>query len=150
GDVLASPLQMVTMLSAVANGGEVLRPQVVREVVDADGRLLRPFSKQVVRRVAVSPSNLALVRQGMRESVRWGTAMEAQVPGVEVGGKTGTAEFGALDPRTGQRPTHGWTLVFAPFDNPRIALVVFHEQGQGALTAAPLAGKILKYYFSRH
>ncbi len=150
GDVLASPLQMVTMLAAVANGGELLRPQIVREVLDADGRVLSPFSKQVVRRVEVSPTSLALVRQGMRESARWGTSTEAQVQGLEFGGKTGTAEFGAIDPRTGQFPTHGWFLTFAPFDNPRIALVVFQEHGQGALTAAPLGGKILKYYFSRH
>lgn len=150
GDVLASPLQMVTMLAAVANGGEVLRPQIVREVLDAEGRVLRPFSKQVTRRVGVAPSNLALVRQGMREAARpGGTATEAQVPGLEIGGKTGTAEFGAIDPRTGQFPTHGWFLTFAPWDNPRIALVVFQERGQGAMTAAPLGGKILKYYFSR-
>lgn len=150
GDVLASPLQMVTMLSAVANGGEVLRPQVVREVVDAEGRQLSSFSKEVVRRVAVSPYNLALVRRGMQEAVRWGTATGAQVPGVDVAGKTGTAEFGAIDPSTGQRPNHGWFLAFAPFDDPRIALVVFQERGQGALTAAPLGSKILQYYFSRH
>lgn len=150
GDILASPLQMVTMLSAVANGGEVLQPQVVREVQDAEGRVVRPFRKEVLRRVEVSPANLALVRQGMKEAVvRLGTATGAQVPGVEIAGKTGTAEFGALDPRTGQRPTHGWFLAFAPIENPRIALVVFQEQGQGALTAAPLAGKILQYYFSR-
>ena len=150
GDVLASPLQMVTMLSAVVNGGELLRPQVVREVVDADGRVVKPFSKEVVRQVGVSASNLALVRNGMREAVRpGGTATQAQVPGLDNAGKTGTAEFGAIDPATRERPTHGWFLTFAPFDNPRIALVVFQERGQGAMTAAPLAGKILQYYFSR-
>lgn len=148
GDVLASPLQMVTMLSAVVNGGEVLRPQVVSEVLQADGTVLRPFKKEVVRQVPVSPDRLELVRLGMREAVRTGTATTAKVPGIEVGGKTGTAEWGAIDPRTGQRPTHGWALAFAPFDDPQIALVVFHEHGQGAMTAAPLAGKILQYYFS--
>ncbi len=148
GDVLASPLQMVTMLSAVANGGEVLRPQIVEEVLDADGNVIRPFTKDVLRRVATSPDKLAVVREGMKQAAQSGTATTVKVPGVEVGGKTGTAEFGALDPVTGQRPTHGWTLAFAPFDNPKIAIVVFHELGQGALTAAPLAGKILQYYFS--
>lgn len=149
GDVLASPIQMVAMLSAVVNGGELLRPQIVKEVLDADGRVLRPFKKEVTRRVNVSGANLAVVRDGMREAVRWGTATEAQVPGVESAGKTGTAEFGSLDPQTGQFPTHGWFLTFAPYDNPRIALVVFQERGQGAMTAAPLASKILQYYFSR-
>jgi penicillin-binding protein 2 len=149
GDVLVSPLQMVTMVAAVANGGELLQPQVVREVRDVEGRVVVPFRKKVRSRVPVSQANLALVRQGMRDAVRWGTATKAQVPGVEVAGKTGTAEFGAIDPQTGQRPTHGWFLAFAPYEDPQIALVVLQEEGQGALTAAPLAGKILRYYFSR-
>ncbi len=148
GDVLASPLQMVTMLSAVANGGEVLRPQVVEEVLDADGKVLRPFQKEVIRRVATSPENLAHVRQGMREAVLTGTANVIKIPGVAVGAKTGTAEFGALDPATGQRPTHGWSLAVAPLDDPKIAVVTFFERGNGALTAAPVAGKILQYFFS--
>lgn len=148
GDVLASPLQMVTMAAAVANGGEVLRPQIVSDVEDADGNVLRPFKKDVVRRVATSPENLAIVRQGMRESVLSGTSNAIKVPGVAVGAKTGTAEFGAIDPATGQRPTHGWTLAVAPLDNPKIALVVFFERGNGALNAAPVANKILNYFFS--
>ncbi|MDP2659384.1 MAG: penicillin-binding protein 2 [Dehalococcoidia bacterium] len=150
GDVLASPLQMVTMVSAVANGGEVLRPQIVDEVLDAEGKVLRPFTKDVVRKVTTTQSNLAVVREGMKQSAESGTGISVKAPGIEVGAKTGTAEFGALDPVTGQRPTHGWTLAFAPYDNPKIALVVYHEVGQGALTAAPLAGKILQYYFSHH
>lgn len=150
GDVLASPLQMVTMLSAVANGGEVLKPQIVHSVLGPDGQVVRPFQKQVVRKVNVASTHLAQVRQGMRESVRTGTGSTARIPGMEIGGKTGTAEWGAIDPRTGQRPTHGWTLAFAPYDNPRIAVVVFHQRGNGALTAAPVAGKILQYYFSHN
>lgn len=149
GDVLASPLQILNMTVTVANGGELLKPQIVRRVVDSQGKVIKDVAKETIRRVEVSPENLEVVRRGMREAVKWGTATAAQIPGVEVAAKTGTAEFGALDPRTGQRPIHGWFVAFAPYDDPQIAIVVFQETGQGALTAAPLGKEILSYYFAR-
>lgn len=150
GYLLTSPLQMLMATAAIANGGTLYQPQVVREVVDNSGRVLFPFEKKVRRQLPVRPEHLAVVREGMRQAVAQGAAWRAQVPGIEVAGKTGTAEFVAQDPVLGRRfSTHGWFVAFAPFDDPQIAVVVFQEHGNGAGTAAPVAGKILRFYFER-
>jgi cell division protein FtsI/penicillin-binding protein 2 len=83
----------------------------------------------------------------MRQAVADGTAKTAEVRGVQSAGKTGTAEFGDRRP-DGSYMEHGWYTGFAPFNNPQIAVAVFLEQGNGALTAAPVAAKILDYYFN--
>jgi len=150
GFMMATPIQMANVVAAVANGGTLWRPQIVREVVAADGQVIRPFAREAIRSLPIEPGHLATIRRGMRDAVATGTATTAQVPGVQVAGKTGTAEFGERDPRTGAyTTTHGWFIAFAPYDDPEIALVVFHEQGQGALTAAPAAKDILRHYFTR-
>ena len=149
GYVLATPIQMVRAVAALANGGEVLQPRVVRETLDTDGQTVHRYEKVVQRRLAISDSHLGLFREGMRQAVANGTATAAQVPGVVVAGKTGTAEFGPpLGDDSRPYETHGWFIGFAPAEDPEIAVVVFLEHGQGAFTAAPTAGKILRYYFS--
>ncbi|MBI2885577.1 MAG: penicillin-binding protein 2 [Chloroflexi bacterium] len=146
GFVLATPIQMARVVSAVANGGAVLQPRVVREVLDPGGKPVRQFGPVIQRNLPVAPEHFSVVREAMRQAVSQGTASTAQVPGVQVAGKTGTAEFGA--PVSGRAyETHGWFVGFAPADRPEIAVAVFLEQGQGALTAAPAASKIFRYYF---
>lgn len=150
GYLEATPLQVVRMAAAVANGGRLLRPKVVHEVRDAGGRVVVPARTEVVRRVPVSEQNLAVMREAMRQAVAEGTARTAQVPGVQVAGKTGTAEFGTrlgAGSVYGKYKEHGWFVGFAPFEEPEVAVVVFHEQGGGALTAAPTAARILRAYF---
>ncbi|MBI4299561.1 MAG: penicillin-binding protein 2 [Chloroflexi bacterium] len=149
GDLLVTPIQMLNMVQAVANRGVIRKPQVVRQVVDAEGRAVQSLQDRGMRKIKVSPGNLDIVAEGMRQAVEWGTATLAKIPGVTVAGKTGTAEWGPIDPATGYRPYHGWFVGFAPFDNPEIAIVVFVEKGKGALVATPIAGKILDYYFHR-
>jgi penicillin-binding protein 2 len=148
GYLATTPLQMVRVTAAIANGGDVLVPQLVREVVDADGRLVRPFERAVQRHLEVSADNLAVFREGMRQAVSWGTAHSAAVSGVSVAGKTGTAEFGPML-ADGQYESHAWFTGFAPSEDPQVAVVVFLEKGNGALDAAPTAAKILDYYFHR-
>jgi penicillin-binding protein 2 len=147
GFLVATPLQMARAVAAIANGGELLQPRVVREVLDAKGTSIRRYGKVVQRRLEVSENNLALVREGMRQAVATGTAKTAQVPGVTVAGKTGTAEFGSPLPGARIAETHGWFVGYAPADKPEIAVVVFLDQGNGAINAAPAAGKILHHYF---
>ena len=83
----------------------------------------------------------------MRQSVTKGVAKNAAIPGVDVAGKTGTAEFG---PRlsNGKYATHGWFVGFAPYNDPQIAIVVFVQRGSGGNDASPAAAKILDYYFN--
>jgi penicillin-binding protein 2 len=148
GFILTTPLQILNATAAVANGGELYRPQVVREIRDAEGNVVRPFTPDLVRRVPVSDENLTIVRQGMRAAVTHGTAWAANLGGVAVAGKTGTAEFPGQRDWEGNLPTHAWFTAFAPFDNPEIALVVFVEGGgEGSLVSVPMATEILAYYF---
>jgi penicillin-binding protein 2 len=160
GFVLATPLQVLNAAAAVANGGTLYRPQIVREVMDGEGNIVRAFAPEVIRRLPVSTENINLVRQGMRAAVAGAgaTAWAIDVPGVAVAGKTGTAEFfidrnkdGIPDrDRDGNLPTHAWFVTFAPYEDPEIALIVFvFGGGEGSATAVPIANDILNYYFSR-
>ena len=159
GFVLVTPLQMLNAAAAVANGGTLYRPQVVREIVDSDGQIVQAFAPDVIRQLPISADLIEVVRQGMRAAVGYGgTATAAALPGVAVAGKTGTAEF-FIDrnndrrpdrDREGNLPTHAWFVGFAPYDNPQIALVVFvFGGGDGSAVAVPIARDILEYYFSR-
>jgi len=148
GFVTTTPLQMVGVTNAIANGGDVMVPRVVREVVDATGKTILPIAPEIARHLSISDGHLATFREGMRQAVSWGTANSAAVSGVAVAGKTGTAEFGP-DLGGGTYASHAWFTGFAPAEDPEIAVVVFLEQGNGAKDAAPLAGRILNYYFHR-
>jgi penicillin-binding protein 2 len=149
GFTLVTPLQMLNATAAIANGGSLYRPTVVREIRDANGNLVTPFEAHLIRNLPVSPETIAIVKEGMRAAVTHGTAMEANLAGVAVAGKTGSAEFPGQRNREGQLPTHAWFTAFAPFDDPEIALVVFVEGGgEGSTVAVPIAAEILSHYFN--
>jgi penicillin-binding protein 2 len=148
GFLLGTPLQIVNALAAVANGGTLYRPQVARALIDSDSHILKQYQPEVIRRLPVSPANLAIVRGGLRAAVTSGTATAINFAAVPIAGKTGTAEYPGPRDRLGRLPTHAWFLAFAPYDNPQIALVVFVEGGgEGSTTAVPIAGDILRAYF---
>ena len=155
GYVLSTPLQLINATVAVANGGTLYRPQLIYQVNDVDGQPVRTFQADPIRQVDVSPENLAIVRQGMRQAVTNGTAYLLDVPGVDIAGKTGTAEYTDWDEDgnlivddQGRLPTHAWFTAFAPYDDPQIALLIFLEGGgEGSRTAVPVANPILRYLF---
>lgn len=150
GDLRASPLQMAVATAAVANGGSVLKPHVLKEVQDAGGRTIRTVPTEVVQKDFISPANIQLIRQAMRQVVAepYGTAccqIEREVP-VPVAGKTGTAE---TDPN-GKRKPHAWFTSFAPFDDPQIVTVILIENsGEGSQFAAPATREVLSWCFNR-
>ncbi len=148
GFVAATPIQMVRVTAAVANGGTLLTPRVVSEVRDANGHVVVPNTPKIEGSVGVSGANLAILRDAMTQAVSWGSANAGAVAGLKVAGKTGTAEFGTPH-ADGTSDTHAWFSGFAPADDPQIAVTVFLENGVGAIDAAPLASKILDYYFHR-
>ncbi len=149
GFILATPLQVLNYTAAIANGGTLFQPRIVREVVDSEGRILEAFVSQPLRQLPIAPENLAAVREGMRSAVERGTALRAQLAGIEVAGKTGSAEYPGPPDEEGNLPTHAWFTAFAPAADPEIAIVVFLEGGgEGGQHAATAAAEILAYYFS--
>lgn len=149
GYLTATPLQMVNLTAAVANGGSLLRPHVVSQIVDDKGRVVVPSNRQVLGQLPISPENMQIMHDALRIAVTQGTASPAAVPGIAVAGKTGTAEFGIQLADGTYETTHGWFTGFAPFDDPEIAIVTFVEHGGGNQEAAPLASEIFDYYFFR-
>lgn len=147
GYVLATPLQIANMTAAIANGGTLYKPQLVRDVRDVEGRIVRALEPQVIRQVRVNPQHLAIVREGMRDAVTRGTAVQANLADVTVAGKTGTAEF--YGPKVdGHLPTHAWFTAFAPYEDPQIVVTVFvYGGGEGSKVAGPIAANILRAYF---
>lgn len=147
GYVAATPMQVLTAICAIANGGQLLTPHVMKHLADSHGNTLSSYETRVRAQVSVDDSYLQVVRAGMRRSVTDGVAKNAAVPSVEIAGKTGTAEFG---PRlaNGKYETHGWFAGFAPYDNPEIAVVVFVQRGTGGSDASPAAAKIFDAYFN--
>ena len=142
GDIAVTPFQMATVAGAIANGGVLMAPHVVREIRDADGRVIRRIGPDEWKR-AVSPTTAAAVTQMMIDVVRRGTGTAAAVPGYTVAGKTGTAEAPG-------GPPHAWFIGFAPAEAPRFAIAVIVERGgdlgdeaTGGRVAAPVAGKVL-------
>jgi len=146
GYLAVTPLQLVNAVAAIANGGELLQPRLVKEIQDDHGNTLAAFGPEVRRQVPVNPDYLAVMREAMRQSVDSGVASSAKVAGLSIGGKTGTAEFGEQH-ADGKYDTHGWFVGFAPFEDPEIAVAVFVQRGGGFQNAAPAAARIFDYYF---
>ncbi len=150
GYLEASPIQMLKVVSAVANGGTLYTPHVVSQIRDPHGRVLESFDPVAEKRVPVSESDLAIVRRGMLGVIEsdYGTAHNVAIPGFQYAGKTGTAEnVPTADNPSGRN--HAWFVCFAPYDQPKIAVVVFMDQSGdfGAVNAAPVAQAIVKSYF---
>lgn len=148
GDTLVSPLQMAVATSAVANGGTVYEPHLLKRVTDDQGRTTSEVAPKAVRSNFIDPTHLKTVREAMRQVVTGGTAcclIQQEVP-VAVAAKTGTAE---TDP-TGKRKPHAWFTAFAPYEDPQIVIVVLVENsGEGAEYAAPAVRGTLSWYFRR-
>ena len=148
GFTTVTPLQMAVATAAIANGGTVFEPRVVRELIDSNGKVVQPWQPSVRNQMDVDPEILRIVREGMALCTLAGTCHDALVvmPEMLVGGKTGTAEFnqtGTAVTGAEEGPTHGWFIAFAPFDQPQIAIAVFFEFSAGYL-AAGAGGEILR------
>ena len=149
GMVTVTPMQLVVMVSAIANGGTIYRPWVVRRVETLDRESIEEYGPEMVRKVSIDPDNLAIVRQGMQAVVSDGTGGRARIPGLAVAGKTGTAQVVRKGgPLRGDHRDHGWFVAFASTTDPQIAVVVLVEHGGfGGAVAAPIAKNVLEAWF---
>ena len=148
GEVQATPLQMARLYAAIANGGYLLRPHLVRERGILDQRT-RVAEREVMVDAQLNPANLAIVRRGMCDVVNSysGTAAHQFYisPLLDIGvcGKTGTAQVPDEDD-----PPHSWFIAYAPAKEPQIVIVTMVETaGEGSAIAAPLTRDILEYYY---
>ncbi len=143
GDLLTTPLQVLSWTSTVANGGQVLRPYLVKEGIDQDKNVIFENKKNVIRENFIDNKYINQVQRAMRETVLSGSGRLLSDLPVSSAGKTGTAQHGGSD------QTHAWYTAYAPFEDPEIVLVVLVEEGgEGNEVAAPIANEILKWYFN--
>ncbi len=147
GDVLATPLQMAMVASAVANGGTVYYPRLIDRVIAQDGTVVAQDPARVrsnlITDAGLTAEQIEKVRRGMWKVVNegGGTAGRARIKDFEVAGKTGTAQF----TRSGVKDNHTWFISFAPYEDPRYAVVTFVQGAKsGGGVSAPIAAKILE------
>jgi penicillin-binding protein A len=143
-NVAANPMQMALVASAIANGGSEMRPRLVSEIRDPSGQVIESFAPEVFGQPISSQTAIQLT-QMMVSVVQSGTGTAAQIPGIEVAGKTGTAQHGE-----GLAP-HAWFVSFAPAQNAKIAVAVIVLDGgslgsdaTGGVLAAPIAKAVME------
>jgi penicillin-binding protein 2 len=159
GYFLTTPLQLALNTAAIANGGEILKPQLVRATFDG-----RPDAKSVPkpvvqRKIGIKKEHMDVVREGMRRVVhgshgtapvngRWPLTNPPGEAEITIGGKTGTAEIGVPDENNIYERQHAWFCCFAPYENPEIALaVVVEDGGEGSAYAVPVADRVVRAFF---
>jgi len=156
---LATPLQMAVVTAAVANGGTLWRPLILKEIETSEGKFLFKNKPEITGQLPVSRQTLEIVRKGLWEVVNdvRGTARSVRIKGLDISGKTGTAQlFGRKDDKTETEAAvsshlipHAWFVAYAPSETPRIALAVIVEHGDsGSRTAAPIARELIRLYMA--
>ncbi|HUP38444.1 MAG TPA: penicillin-binding transpeptidase domain-containing protein [Candidatus Limnocylindria bacterium] len=145
-EISVTGVQMVAAFSAVANGGRLMQPQIIRAVLDAQGRELRSFEPRTVRQV-ISPETSRTLTEMMVNVVANGTGRQAAIPGYDVAGKTGTAQ--KMDPATKRYSRAPGVLSFVgfvPADDPRLTMIVLLDEPKnekwGSEAAAPMFAAI--------
>ena len=163
GMVLATPLQMVVAYMGIGNGGEILKPFVIKSLVDENKTIIEN-KKTVIRQISdIAPEHFKTVQEGLYRVVNGaaGTARSyVRLEGVHISGKTGTAQVRAFsakeiyakcESRPIEQRHHGWFIGYAPSENPEIAVAVLAEHScAGSRGAGPLARKIFLEYFKKY
>ncbi|RBQ14239.1 penicillin-binding protein 2 [Spongiactinospora rosea] len=143
-----TPLQMAMIAAGIANDGKVMKPYLINKIADSEGSEVETAKPEELT-TAISPETADKLQQMMLSVVNNGTATAARIPGVDVGGKTGTAETAE-----GQAP-HAWFISFADVSDPEVAVAVLVESGSagtdasGGHTAAPIAKAVMEAVLDR-
>lgn len=145
--IAVTPIQMVNALSAIVNGGNLMKPRLVSELIDNDGNIIESFKTEVLRKV-ISETTSKTMLDLLESVVTVGSGTRAQIPGYRIGGKTGTAQK-IIDGRYAPNKYIGSFVAVAPIDDPKIAMIVIvDEPGTGVYyggsVAAPIAKSILE------
>lgn len=143
GNFLVTPLQLTRATAALANGGTLYQPRVVKTILGSGTSASEEQPVVVSRKDFISPQVLQVVREGMRQTVLGGSARSFSVLPVEIAAKTGTAQTSKSKDKT-----HSWFTAFAPYQAPEIAVSVIVEGGgEGFAVAAPVARNAIERYF---
>jgi penicillin-binding protein 2 len=182
GYIGATPLQVLMSAATIANGGRLMQPTIVREIVDGEGNVIQPFTPRVRWDITADPvikdyscvngecnptGTMKTVSVSAVQEVAAGMRLAASDPSgtlnhdfsflnypIAIAGKTGTAEYcddvarvkGTCNP--GNWPAHAWTVAYAPYDNPEIAVIAFYyNAGEGGRVAAPTVRDVMSAYF---
>ncbi len=156
---LVTPLQLAVMTAMIANGGKKYLPQLVEKVTSPDGEILEELRPQVLQELTGMDEHLRLIQEGMFEVVQGkrGTARIARIDGVDIAGKTGTAQVVKIAQYKNLKDEdipykfrdHAWFTSYAPADNPEIVVTVLVEHGlHGSSGASPIAKAVLEKYFA--
>jgi penicillin-binding protein 2 len=148
GQVLVTPMQVARFMAAVANGGVLWKPRLVQRIERPDRGVVWSDAGQVTGHVELSPAVWAFLREALWAVVNdGGTGGGARIPGLDVAGKTGTAQT-IKDSRADRGEDHAWFASFAPARDPEVVVIVVVERGgKGGQVAAPIARKILNAIF---
>lgn len=161
--VLSSTIQLATAYAAIANGGKIFRPYVVKDIYDNNGELVKTFTPELLSTINFkNPKTLKLVREGLYQVMNnpKGTAFYRRGQGIFMAGKTGTAQvrsasaekvYQKCDTMDFEYRHHGLFVGFAPYDDPKIATAVIIEHGcSGSAAAAPVAEKVVTTYIKKY
>ena len=143
GALLLTPIQMANLIATVANGGNIFRPEIIRELRNRDGNKIEEFGPAIRSYFFVSETTLNTLKEGLLAVVNSGTGGAAQVPGISIAGKTGTAQTAQ---RELELTTRGSFICYAPADSPQVAMAVVLDSGASS-EAAAITSQILREYF---
>lgn len=158
GYLNVTPIQLLMLISAIANGGKIYLPQVVQRVENIYGTPLREYPPVELRKVNISEKTLRIIQEALMGVVNepHGTGWSCALKGVRVAGKTGTAQVirmaqnfkrGDMNRMPLKFRDHAWFVAYAPFEDPQISIAVLVEHGGfGAAAAAPIAKKVIEKY----
>jgi penicillin-binding protein 2 len=153
GYILTTPLQVARAYAAIANGGKLLKPRFVKEIVDEEKNVVETIQPEIEKEIQIDPKNLQIVKEGMRWAVTGQNSPHASAISlsdlpVAVAAKTGTAQISRKDCKDCYTI---WISVFAPYEDPKIVLTIVLEDVKGRLSqvVVPVAKEVLNWYFSK-
>ena len=152
---VVTPIQLINAYAALANGGKLYKPQVVREIIGPDGEVVRPFKKKLIHKLDVPKSVLTTMRKAARSVVTVRHTYNLVDMPIRIAGKSGTAEFGVRDSK-GRLPYSQWFVGFVPkdpkkgsFAKPTSELICL-AFAYDSRTVGNVATEIVKYYYMLH
>jgi penicillin-binding protein 2 len=156
---LTTPIQLANAYAAIAKGGTLYRPYVLRKIVNEAGQVVESGAPKVIRKIEIKESVLAVIHQALKDVVHSpiGTAQKIRLENVTISGKTGTAQNAALkrtkDAENVQllQKDHAWFAAYSPSETPQIVVVVLSEYdgGGGGSQAAPIAREVISAFWHK-